>query len=228
MSSHHYFVHAAIGHRFGQFSHSHPLSLAEATSSSSNSWLRCLNHQKRRAQYGLRISDVRIMLLRPGSCVNPLMLVTHDGKDTITSSDPGSDIHEYPCLVRVTNGKQVNFSTRVRAQSRDLNACLPSHYEQVEPGHLNQFHAAYGALLKSSMSSFLRKRDKKREKQRAEESIRRKRRLAEDIVIEGVKRGNGRRKRQQLMKRAIRQEGTRKRVHEREETRLNKAKSSST
>lgn len=28
-------------------------------------------------------------------------------------ADPVEDTQEYPCLVRVTNGKEVNFSTRV-------------------------------------------------------------------------------------------------------------------
>ena len=36
----------------------------------------------------------------------------------------------------------------------------------MEPGQLDAFHAKYGALLKSSMST-MRKRDKKREKQKS-------------------------------------------------------------
>lgn len=62
----------------------------------------------------------------------------------------------------------------------------------------------------------LRKRDKKREKQRAEDATRRKRRLAEQITIEGAKRGNGRKKRQRRMNQAIKLEETRKRVQEKE------------
>ena len=53
----------------------------------------------------------------------------------------------------------------------------------------------------------------------------RKRRLAEDIVVDGAKRGNGRRKRQRKLKAALKQEETRKRVKEREEAR-SKTKSS--
>ncbi|KAI0347617.1 signal recognition particle, SRP9/SRP14 subunit [Trametopsis cervina] len=135
--------------------------------------------------------------------------LTHDGEDASKSSGPADDSREYPCLVRVTNGKEVNFSTR------------------VEAGQLPKFHSEYGTLLKASMSPLLRKRDKKREKQRAEEAAQRKRRLAEDVVVEGSKRGNGRRKRQRLLKRAVKQEEQRKRIHEREEARLGKAKASS-
>lgn len=71
--------------------------------------------------------------------------------------------------------------------------------------------------------STLRKRDKKREKQRAEESARRKRRLAEDVAIEGPKRGNGRRKRQRLLKKAFKLDGARKRAQDKEAARSNKA-----
>ena len=93
---------------------------------------------------------------------------------------------------------------------------------QVEASQLESFHATYGALLKSSMTT-LRKRDKKREKQRAEESARRKRRLAEDIAVQGPKRGNGRRKRQRLLKAALKQNEARKRAQEKETARFNKA-----
>ncbi|TCD63504.1 hypothetical protein EIP91_005337 [Steccherinum ochraceum] len=113
-------------------------------------------------------------------------------------SGDATDTNEYPCLIRVTDGKDLKLSTK------------------VEPGDLEKFHATYGTLLKASMGS-LRKRDKKREKQRQEDAARRKRRLAEQIAVEGPKRGNGRRKRQRLVKRAIRLEETRKRSQEREE-----------
>lgn len=89
-------------------------------------------------------------------------------------------------------------------------------HRQVEPGQLDAFHATYGNLLKTSMTS-LRKRDKKREKQRAEAQAKRKRRLAETIVVEGPKRGAGRRKRQRQMKTALRMDEARKRVQEHEE-----------
>ena len=70
---------------------------------------------------------------------------------------------------------------------------------------LHRFHSAYGALLKSAMSP-LRKRDKKREKERAEKVARRKRRMNEPVVIAGPKRGNGRKKRQRRIKAAIKQQ----------------------
>jgi hypothetical protein len=87
---------------------------------------------------------------------------------------------------------------------------------QVDSSHLDKFHAAYGALLKSSMTT-LRKRDKKREKERAEKAARRKRRLNEPIVIEGAKRGNGRRIRQRKIKAALKQQEQLKRAKERQE-----------
>lgn len=65
--------------------------------------------------------------------------------------------------------------------------------------------------------SSMRKRDKKREKQKAEDTARRKRQLTEDIAITGAKRGNGRKKRQRQIKRALELEQARKRVQEREE-----------
>ncbi|GBE77586.1 Signal recognition particle protein [Sparassis crispa] len=123
--------------------------------------------------------------------------LTHDGEDAQMSSADDEN-KEYPCLIRVTDGKEANFSTR------------------VQPDELEKFHSAYGTLLKASMTT-LRKRDKKREKQRAEESARRKRRLAEEIVIEGAKRGNGRRKRQRKLKATLKLEEARKRAHDREE-----------
>ena len=97
----------------------------------------------------------------------------------------------------------------------------------MQAGELDKFHAEYGALLKASMSPLLRKRDKKREKQRAEEVARRKKRLAEDVVVEGAKRGAGRRKRTRSLKRAFKQEDQKKRIHEREEARIQNAKASS-
>ncbi|EIW64471.1 signal recognition particle SRP9/SRP14 subunit [Trametes versicolor FP-101664 SS1] len=123
--------------------------------------------------------------------------LTHEGGDAHMSSGE-DDTKEFPCLVRVTDGKDAKFSTT------------------VQPSDLEKFHAAYGVLLKSSMTS-LRKRDKKREKHRAEEAARKKRRLQEEIVIEGVKRGNGRRKRQRKIKAALKLEESKKRAQEKEE-----------
>ncbi|KAH9897688.1 signal recognition particle, SRP9/SRP14 subunit [Cubamyces lactineus] len=123
--------------------------------------------------------------------------LTREDGDVHMSSEDGSA--EFPCLVRVTDGKDTKFST------------------VVQPSDLDQFHAAYGSMLKSSMSATLRKRDKKREKQRAEEAARKKRRLQEEIAVEGPKRGNGRRKRQRKIKAALKLEEAKKRAQERDE-----------
>lgn len=90
------------------------------------------------------------------------------------------------------------------------------HITQIISGQLDKFLGAYGALLKSSMST-LRKRDKKRERIRSEKLAARKQRLAEPIVIAGPKRGNGRRKRQRRIKAALKQEAARQRIQEKQE-----------
>ncbi|GJJ13223.1 hypothetical protein Clacol_007474 [Clathrus columnatus] len=122
---------------------------------------------------------------------------TYDGGDVVMSSTSEEDEKEYPCLIRATDGKHIEFSTH------------------VQPKDLEKFHAIYGSLLKASMLT-LRKRDKKREKLRAEQQAAKKRKLAEPIVIRGPKRGNGRRKRQRLIKAASRQEEARKKAAEKE------------
>lgn len=86
-------------------------------------------------------------------------------------------------------------------------------FAQITSGQLDKFLGTYGALLKSSMST-LRKRDKKREKLRAEKQAARKQRLAEPILIEGPKRGSGRRKRQRRIKAALKQEAVHQRIQE--------------
>ncbi|KAG2144638.1 signal recognition particle, SRP9/SRP14 subunit [Suillus bovinus] len=127
--------------------------------------------------------------------------LTHDGDDTVMKEGDGSDgSREYPCIVRVTDGKKVKFSTKILSID------------------LDKFHSAYGALLKSSMTT-LRKRDKKREKQRAEQLAKRKQRIAEPVVIDGPKRGNGRRKRQRQVKAALKHADMKERVAKREEAR---------
>ncbi|KAL5533882.1 hypothetical protein ACEPAG_342 [Sanghuangporus baumii] len=124
--------------------------------------------------------------------------VTYDGGDAHTKIEEGiSDAKEYPCILRATDGKKVKFSTHVL------------------PGQLDKFHATYGALLKSSMPS-LRKRDKKREKDRAERVARGRKRMTEPIIVEGRKRGASRRKRQRLIKAAKKQEESRKKFEERQ------------
>ncbi len=133
--------------------------------------------------------------------------------------DSADDSREFPCIVRVTDGKDAQFSTHV--------SIFPGHMlvrtgtpiailQQITSGQLDKFLNAYGTLLKSSMST-LRKRDKKREKVRAEKVAARKQRLAEPIAIEGPKRGSGRKKRQRRIESAIKQEAARQRVQEKRE-----------
>jgi signal recognition particle subunit SRP14 len=59
----------------------------------------------------------------------------------------------------------------------------------------------------------MKKRDKKKEKQRAEELAARRKKLYENpIKVLGPKRGKGRRKRQRLAKAALKQEEARKKL----------------
>jgi len=51
--------------------------------------------------------------------------------------------------------------------------------------------------------STLRKRDKKREKLRADELAKKKKRLTQEVVISGPKRGAGRKKRKRLIAAAV-------------------------
>ncbi|KAG0697732.1 signal recognition particle, SRP9/SRP14 subunit [Suillus ampliporus] len=127
--------------------------------------------------------------------------LTHDGDDTVMKEEDGSDgSKEYPCIVRVTDGKKTKFSTKILSTD------------------LDKFHSAYGALLKVSMTT-LRKRDKKREKQRAEQLAKKKQRMADPVVINGPKRGNGRHKRQRQVKAALKHEEMKERAAKREEAR---------
>ncbi|KAG7092194.1 hypothetical protein E1B28_008562 [Marasmius oreades] len=109
-----------------------------------------------------------------------------------------SEESEYPCLIRVTGGGEVKFSTRV------VSSQLP------------HFQREYGTLLKASMTT-LRKRDKKREKQRAEQVALRKKRLNEPVVVDGAKRGKGRSRRQRQMKAAVKQQEALQHAKAREE-----------
>ncbi|KAI0053400.1 signal recognition particle, SRP9/SRP14 subunit [Auriscalpium vulgare] len=121
--------------------------------------------------------------------------LAYDGEDSVMV--PADDSKEYPCLVRVTNGKDIKLSTHVLSNQ------------------LDKFLSAYGTTLKASMTT-LRKRDKKREKQRAEQQAARKRRLTEPIIIEGSKRGNGRRKRERRVNAVLKQEEARRHAQEHE------------
>ncbi|KAK7063626.1 signal recognition particle, SRP9/SRP14 subunit, partial [Favolaschia claudopus] len=150
----------------------------------------------------------------------------HDGQDVaMAPSSSADDEREYPCLIRVTNGGEAKFSSRVR------HAITPSgasnhilHLGELQ--RTQKFHDAYGTLLKASMTT-LRKRDKKREKQRAEEAVQRKKKRMEAVVIDGPKRGAGRRKRQRQLKAAGKQEESQRKAKQREEAANAKATSTS-
>ncbi|KZV74082.1 signal recognition particle, SRP9/SRP14 subunit [Peniophora sp. CONT] len=129
--------------------------------------------------------------------------LTHDDADAPMLDADAAD--EYPCLVRATDGNETKFSTR------------------VQPGELEKFHSAYASLLRASMGT-LRKRDKKREKQRAEEAATRKKKRDQTIMVDGPKRGAGRKKRQRKVKAAQRQEEARVRISEREDKAAKAAK----
>ncbi|KAF7302829.1 Signal recognition particle, SRP9/SRP14 subunit [Mycena kentingensis (nom. inval.)] len=113
------------------------------------------------------------------------------------STEDGTDEREYPCLIRATDGEK-KVSTRVTSSE------------------LAKFHAAYGALLKATVTPSLRKRDKKKEKQKAEQAAKRKKRMTEPVVVEGPKRGNGRRKRVRREKALRKQVEAGERFRERE------------
>ncbi|EIW87344.1 signal recognition particle SRP9 SRP14 subunit [Coniophora puteana RWD-64-598 SS2] len=122
--------------------------------------------------------------------------LNHDGEDAIVNDEDSERL----LILRVTDGKKTKFSTK------------------IHPDHLTVFHAAYGNILKASMTT-LRKRDKKREKQRAESIAAKKARTAKPVVIDGPKRGKGRRKRQRKVKAALKQEEMKERQAKREEAR---------
>ncbi|KAF7309983.1 hypothetical protein MIND_00371100 [Mycena indigotica] len=117
-----------------------------------------------------------------------------------TTGGSGVDEREYPCLIRVTDGGTARFSTRVLSSE------------------LSKFHTAYGNLLKSAFSMTLRKRDKKKEKLKVEQAAKRKKKMTEQVaIVEGPKRGNGRRKRQRKVKALKKQLISQQKAKEREE-----------
>ena len=66
-------------------------------------------------QYGSLIRDVSfpISLSHPPSLISSFgPTVTHDGNDV--TMDAEDDTREYPCIIRVTDGKDVTLSTHVR------------------------------------------------------------------------------------------------------------------
>ena len=82
---------------------------------------------------------------------------------------------------------------------------------------MERFHSEYGTLLKASMST-LRKRDKKRERLRADALTQKKKRLMENVVISGPKRGAGRKKRKRLITAAVKLAEFKKRAAEKDVT----------
>jgi len=89
----------------------------------------------------------------------------------------------------------------------------------VEPDELFKFYSNYGSLLKASMTTH-RKRDKKREKINAEVTTKRREKMIEPIVVDGNKRGKGRRHRQRKVKALRKQQESQKQFQEREQRRV--------
>lgn len=127
-------------------------------------------------------------------------------------SADGTDAREYPLLLRAVDGDDIKLSTVVSPRHDPHARTDPADAIQIQASELEAFHTAYGSLLKVHMTPGLRKRDKKREKLRAERAALRKKKLAQDIVIEGPKRGNGRSKRQRRVKAAKKLEEARARI----------------
>ena len=121
-----------------------------------------------------------------------------------------------PVLFAQSTGRMCHFLLMCVHFNKSIAIPELDFSSQISSGQLDTFLNAYGALLKSSMST-LRKRDKKREKVRAEKLAARKQRLAEPVPIEGPKRGKGRRKRQRRVKAALKQEAARQRMQEKQE-----------
>ena len=147
--------------------------------------------------------------------------MTHDGDDAAMKIEEGSsDTREYPCLVRATDGKSAKFSTQVSLSALFLPIAIliQGSFLQVDSKQLIKFQAFYGSLLKASMTS-LRKRDKKRDKYRVEQAAKRKKQMTEPIVLDGSKRGSGRRQRQRKFKALLKQQESQKKFREREEDR---------
>ena len=65
----------------------------------------------------------------------------------------------------------------------------------------------------------LRKRDKKRDRHRVEQVAKRKKKMTEPVVLDGKKRGSGRRQRQRKFKALLKQQESQKKFIEREKDR---------
>ncbi|KAH7104855.1 signal recognition particle, SRP9/SRP14 subunit [Auriculariales sp. MPI-PUGE-AT-0066] len=121
---------------------------------------------------------------------------------------PNDPDREHAFILRAMDGDDVKLSTL------------------VQPSELELFQQSYGTLLKAKMTGHMRKRDKKKEKQRAERVAAKKKRLAVDVVIEGPKRGARRTKRQQRIKAAKKQDAARDSARKTDENKAKKAAAS--
>ena len=78
--------------------------------------LRCFNLRRSMEQYGSLIRDVSFSTSLPPPLICSFgSTVTHDGDDV--TMDAADDTREYPCIIRVTDGKDVELSTHVRTFS---------------------------------------------------------------------------------------------------------------
>jgi len=146
-----------------------------------------------------RLSDLFASKKDKGSVWLTHKRLVHEGEDMKMNGAGHEDETEYSVLLRATDG-HAKFSTR------------------IQPDDLEKYHAAYGTLLKASMST-LRKRDRKREKQRAELQAQRRKKLSEEITVDGPKRGNGRKKRQRQAKALQKQQEAKERIEKAKEAR---------
>ncbi|KAI5454069.1 hypothetical protein NCC49_005060 [Naganishia albida] len=132
--------------------------------------------------------------------------VDQDGDVTMEQED--AEHKEYDVLIRCTDGMDINFATR------------------IPPSQLHHFHARYGTLLKASMATTMRKRDKKKEKAKAELVARKRKELYEDVAPqgrrttrtaeEGGKKKLGHRQRQRIQAAQSKKVAERERLEEKE------------
>ncbi|WWC73830.1 uncharacterized protein I206_107802 [Kwoniella pini CBS 10737] len=120
--------------------------------------------------------------------------LTYNEGDVQMDDEENEDGPEYEVLIRCTQGDN-KFSAKIPASS------------------LSTFHATYGSLLKSSFAPLMRKRDKKKEKLRAEKLTKKRREVYVDLEVgQAGKRGKGRRQRQRKIKAQKKKEAERERI----------------
>lgn len=99
---------------------------------------------------------------------------------------------QWPIVVRATDGKgkanqgRIKFSTHVSVHLKtqrwkiiDQDMFVNKHFWQIEPSHLVTFQAQYTTILRSSFASFLKKRDKAKER-RVDKLLKEKRKKMEE------------------------------------------------